>query len=184
MNNTAAVLVLCTALTGAANAGDPADKASQREPIVITSDRMKAAEITRKVEFIGNVILKKEGLTLYSDTAIVFYDERSKSIREIEALGNVIVRKDGSIAHAKRAQYYSNEEKIVLTGEARILENENEIGGDRITLFMRDERSVVEGGKVLLYQESGKGLKGPKQEPKKDEEQTSGEPLRGAPGEQ
>lgn len=180
MNNTAAVLVLCTALTGTANAGEPADKAWQREPIVITSDRMKAAEITRQVEFSGNVTLKKESLTLYSDTAIVFYDERSKSIREIEALGNVIVRKEGSIAHAKRAQYYSNEEKIVLTGEARILENENEIGGNRITLFMRDERSVVEGGRVLLYQESGKG---PKQEPGKDEGPTEGAPSRGRAGE-
>ncbi|HWR72350.1 MAG TPA: lipopolysaccharide transport periplasmic protein LptA [Nitrospirota bacterium] len=175
MNNTAAALVLCTALTSAANAGDPADRVRQRDPIVITSDRMKAAEITRQVEFSGNVTLKKEGLTLYSDTAIVFYDERSKSIRVIEALGNVIVRKEGSIAHAKRAQYYSNEEKIVLTGEARILENENEIGGDRITLFMRDERSVVEGGKVLLYQESGKESN---QGHRKDEGLTSEEPPR------
>ncbi len=159
MNNTAAILVLCSALTAAAHAGEPGKKAQQRDPIVITSDRMKAAEITRQVEFSGNVTLKKESLTLYSDTAVVFYDERSKSIREIEALGNVIVRKEGSIAHAKRAQYYSSEEKIVLTGEARILENENEIGGDRITLFMRDERSVVEGGKVLIYQDAGKRSK-------------------------
>lgn len=175
MNRTAAVLVLCSALTAAAHAGETGDRPRQREPIVITSDSMKAAELTQQMEFSGNVILKKEGMTLYSDKAIVSYDERSRSIREIDARGNVVVRKDGSTAHAKRAQYYSSEEKIVLTGEARIIEDENEIGGDRITLFMRDERSVVESGKGLLYQKTGKG---PPPGPGNDDGPTAGATAR------
>ena len=43
--------------------------------------------------------------------------------------------------------------RIVLTGDARIIENENQLGGDRITLFMREDRSFVEGGKVIFYQD-------------------------------
>jgi lipopolysaccharide export system protein LptA len=57
------------------------------------------------------------------------------------------------VALSNTASYFSREEKIVLTGDARIIENENQIGGEKITLFMRDDRSIVEGGKVLLYQE-------------------------------
>ena len=87
-------------------------------------------------------------MTLYSDPMIVFYDASSKGIREIEAIGNVVVRKEGRVALSNRASYYSKEEKIVLTGDARIIENENQLGGERITLFMRDDRSIVEGGKV------------------------------------
>ena len=65
----------------------------------------------------------------------------------------------GSPQDAFNASYYSSEEKIVLTGDARIIENENQLGGDKITLFMRDDRSVVESGKVLLYQDrQGKPL--------------------------
>jgi lipopolysaccharide export system protein LptA len=124
-----------------------------REPMVVTSARMEADELGNRVTFIGDVILKKEAMTLTSDHLVVFYDPASKGVREIEALGNVVVRKEGRIAHANKAIYYSKDEKIILTGEARINENENQLGGERITLFMRDDRSIVESGKVLFYQD-------------------------------
>ena len=121
--------------------------------MVVTSTRMEADELGNTVTFIGDVILKKETMTLTSDHLVVFYDPASKSVREIEALGSVVVRKDGRVALADKAVYYSTDEKIVLTGEARIIENENQLGGERITLFMRNDRSIVEGGKVLFYQD-------------------------------
>jgi lipopolysaccharide export system protein LptA len=125
---------------------------NDREPLVITSNRMEADRLGDKVTFTENVTLKKEGMTLTSDSMIVFYSAGSKDIREIEASGNVVVRKEGRVALSDYAWYYSSEEKIVLTGDARIIENENQLGGDKITLFMRDDRSIVEGGKVLFYQ--------------------------------
>jgi lipopolysaccharide export system protein LptA len=135
----------------------------EREPIVITSDSMEAEKLGDTVTFTGNVVLKKEGMTLTSDSMVVFYEPQSKGIREIDAYGNVVVRKEGRVAFSKKASYYSREEKIVLTGEARIIENENQLGGETITLFMRDERSVVEGGKILFYnkqEKPGEGKKG------------------------
>ncbi len=63
------------------------------------------------------------------------------------------MRKDGRIALAKEAFYYTGEEKIVLTGDARIIENDNELGGKKITLFLKDDHSIVEGGTVLFYQD-------------------------------
>jgi len=125
----------------------------EREPLVITSNTMVANKLGDQVTFTGEVTLKKENMTLYSDSVVVLYDVRSKGIREIVAQGNVVVRKEGRVALANHASYFSKEEKIVLTGDARIVENENQLGGERITLFMRDERSIVEGGKVLFYQD-------------------------------
>ncbi|HET7317523.1 MAG TPA: lipopolysaccharide transport periplasmic protein LptA [Nitrospirota bacterium] len=125
----------------------------EAEPIVITSNRMEAEKLGEKVTFSGNVELKKEGMTVTSDQMVVFYDPGSKNIREIVARGNVVVRKEGRIALANLATYSLREEKIVLTGDARIIENENQVGGQKIILFMRDDRSIVEGGKVLLYQD-------------------------------
>ncbi len=153
------LLTLSLVLVAAASPEGTRQREEKREPIVITSDSMKAAKLGDTIEFIGNVTLKKEGMTLYSDIMTVFYDEQTKGIREIEAEGNVVVRKEGRVAHSDRAQYYSREEKIVLTGDARIIENENELGGDRITLFMQDDRSIVEGGKVLFYQDAAEGKK-------------------------
>jgi lipopolysaccharide export system protein LptA len=129
----------------------PGDNA--REPIVVTSNHMEAEKLGDKVTFSGNVTLKKESMTLSSDTMIVFYDARSKDIRQIDAHGNVVVQKDDRVAFSNDASYFSSEEKIVLTGDAHIVENENRLGGEKITLFMRDDRSLVEGGNVLIYQD-------------------------------
>jgi lipopolysaccharide export system protein LptA len=114
---------------------------------------MEAEKLGDRVTFKGDVTLKKEGMTLYSDTMVVRYHAQSKGIQEIDASGNVVVRKEGRVALSKKASYYSKEEKIVLTGDARIIENENQLGGERITLFIRDDRSIVEGGKVQFYQD-------------------------------
>jgi lipopolysaccharide export system protein LptA len=146
----AAAIVLLVAGAGA-NAAEPAKNTDA--PIVITADRMEAEKLGSTVTFIGSVLLKKEDMTLSSDHMVVYYDIGTKDIREIDASGHVVVRKDGRIALSQKAFYYSREEKIVLTGEARIIENEKELGGEKITLFMRDDRSVIEGGKVLLYQD-------------------------------
>ncbi|MFA5073505.1 MAG: lipopolysaccharide transport periplasmic protein LptA [Nitrospirota bacterium] len=142
------VLIMCCATTVFAARPEK----TEREPVMITSNSMQADKIGDTVTFSGDVTLKKKGMTLTSDSLIVFYDTRSRSIRKIDAYGNVVVRQENRTAFSHKASYYSKEEKIVLSGEARILEDENELGGDTITLFIRDDRSVVEGGKVLFYQ--------------------------------
>jgi lipopolysaccharide export system protein LptA len=147
------LLVAAIFLTAAAPDSGVWEK-GKREPIVVTSDRMEADELGSTVTFIGDVTLKKENMTLTSDHLVVYYDATDKAVREIEAQGNVVVRQEGRVAHANKAIYYSKEEKIVLTGEPRIIENENQLGGERITMFMRSERSIVESGTVLFYQDN------------------------------
>ncbi len=151
------LLILVSACLLAAAPAAEREK-GKREPIVITSNHMEADKLGDRVTFTGDVTLKKEAMTLYADTMVVFYNAPTKDIREIEAQGNVVVRKEGRVALSNKASYYSREEKIVLTGDARIIENENQLGGERITLFMRDDRSIVEGGKVLFYQDKDKQL--------------------------
>ena len=149
------LLMLASLFLAAATQTNNQEK-EKREPMVITSSHMETDKLGDKVTFTGDVVLKKEGMTLYSDSMIVFYDVPTKGVKQIDASGNVVVRKEGRVALSNRASYYSREEKIVLTGDARIIENENQLGGERITLFMRDDRSIVEGGKVLFYQDKNK----------------------------
>ena len=156
-NSLALLILLLLFLAGAETGRAARQTSSGREPIAITSARMEATKLGDKVTFIGEVTLKKEDITLYADTLTVFYNTRTKGLREIEALGNVVVRREGRVALADKAVYYSRDEKIVLTGDARIIENENQLGGERITLFVRDDRSIVEGGKVLFYQDKPLG---------------------------
>jgi lipopolysaccharide export system protein LptA len=136
----------------AATFGNARTDKNTREPLVITSHRMHAEKLGDKVTFTEKVTLKKEGMTLTSDVMVVFYDPGSKDIRKIEAHGNIEVHKDGRVAHSNNALYSRRAETIVLTGDASIIENENKIGGEKITLFMADDRSIIEGrGKVMFY---------------------------------
>jgi lipopolysaccharide export system protein LptA len=152
-NSVRVALALLAAALVAASPPPFALEKGKREPIVVTSRTMKADKLGDIVTFSGDVVLKKEALTLNADTLVVFYDAPSKTVREIEAQGNVVVTQEGRVALAHKAVYYSGEERIVLTGDPRIIENENQVGGERITLFMRSDRSIVEGGKVLFYQD-------------------------------
>lgn len=146
-------LVALLFLLGATSDDAPLDK-KKPEPLVITSHRMDAERLGEKVTFTGNATLKKEGVTLSSDLMIVFYDIATKEIREVKAQGNVVVRKEGGVALSDNALYTRGEETIVLTGNARIIENENQFGGEKITLYIDDDRSIIEGGgKVMIYQD-------------------------------
>lgn len=159
-------LVVLAVLVSAVAAASERQAEGKREPIVITANRMEADKLGDKVTFQGDVTLKKEGMTLYSDVMVVRYNAPSKGIQEIDATGNVVVRKEGRVALSRKASYFSREEKIVLTGDARIIENENQLGGERITLFIRDDRSIVEGGKVQFYQEREQADIGKRKQPR------------------
>jgi len=138
----------------AATSGNARPGKNTREPLVITSNRMHAEKLGDKVTFTEKVTLKKEGMTLLSDVMIVYYNAGSKDISKVEAHGNVAVRKDGRVAHSNDALYSRREDTIVLTGNASIIENENKIDGEKITLFMADDRSIIEGkGKVMFYKD-------------------------------
>lgn len=145
------IMLAAVSLMAASNVIRP--KKNVQEPMIITSNHMEGEQLGDKVTFTGSVVLKKEGMTLQSDTMVVYYDAGSKDIKEIDASGNVIVRKDGRVAMSNKAFYYSRDEKIVLIGDPRIIENDNELGGGKITLFMRNDRSLVEGGTVSFYQD-------------------------------
>ncbi len=146
-------LVVATLFLVAAAPAPFTPEKGKREPIVVTSKRMEAEKLGDTVTFIGDVVLKKEAMTLHADRLIVHYDPPARGVREIDALGKVTVTQEGRVASGEKAVYFSREEKLILTGDARIVENENQLGGDRIILFIRENRSIVEGGKVLFYQD-------------------------------
>jgi lipopolysaccharide export system protein LptA len=43
--------------------------------------------------------------------------------------------------------FYNPEQKIVLTGNPRVWQGADVISGERITIFVKENRSIVEGSK-------------------------------------
>ncbi|WP_447973033.1 LptA/OstA family protein [Nitrospira sp. Kam-Ns4a] len=76
----------------------------------------------------------------------------NRSISMIEATGRVRIEKDDGTATCQKAVYYGDEEKIVLTGEPVAWQKGTRVTGQKITLYLAEDRSVVEGGSRVMIE--------------------------------
>lgn len=120
---------------------------NNRAPIDITSDTVEASQKQNMVTFKGNVVAKQEDITLYANTIVVYYNADTKKVREIMAIGNVRIVQLDRRATGQKAIFQQDENRVILEGDAVLREGENVIRGEKVTYFVDEERSVVEGGK-------------------------------------
>jgi lipopolysaccharide export system protein LptA len=127
---------------------------SGNAPVVIRSNSMEIDNKKRIVVFTGSVEAEREDMRITCQRMFVYYEGSEKTaehkgskIDRIVAKGDVrIQRSDGGSATAEEAVYYEAEEKIVLQGRPVVKQGEDSIEGSTITLFLREDRSVAEGG--------------------------------------
>lgn len=123
-------------------------RAESREnlPIEITADRLLADSARETVTFEGNVRATQGEVTLFSDRLFAEYSGTAKTIEKITAEGNVRVVYAGKEGRAERAVFYNQEQRIVLSGGATLSQGEDSLAGDNVTIYLRENRSVVTGG--------------------------------------
>lgn len=121
-------------------------------PIVITSDTLTADNKNNTAIFEGSVVATSQDIKIFSDKMTVFYSDGNSKISKIHAVGNIKVQKEGMAIFSEEAEYIytDDEEKIVFTGNPKVIENDNSITGTRIIYFLKDDRAVIEGSKVLI----------------------------------
>ena len=118
-----------------------------RQPIEITADTLNADSDGGKVTFEGNVVAVQAGVTLHADRLVAEYSRGQHAIEKITADGNVRVVQEGREARAAHAVFYNLEQRIVLSGGADLKQGENTLKGDTVTIYLRENRSVVTSGK-------------------------------------
>ena len=125
-------------------------------PIDIRSDSLEIDNKRNVVVFIGNVEATRGDITINCNKIELFYqnipqDNQNKGktqarVREIIATENVkLSRPDGGLATAEKAVYNHMDEQIILTGKPIIKQGSDFVEGSKITLFLKEDRSVVEG---------------------------------------
>ncbi|MBI4826400.1 MAG: lipopolysaccharide transport periplasmic protein LptA [Nitrospirae bacterium] len=120
-------------------------------PIVITSDTLTADNKNDTAVFEGSVAATSQDIKIFADKMTVFYSDGNSKIAKIHAAGNIRVQKEGMSIFSEEAEYiYDDEEKIIFTGNPKVIENDNSITGTRIIYFLKDDRAVIEGSKVLI----------------------------------
>ena len=83
----------------------------------------------------------------------------NRSVHRVEAIGTtnqVKIDYEHGSATCQKAVYFSDEEKIILTGEPVAWEKGTRVSGKRITIFLAEERSVVEGSSQVRIEGEGK----------------------------
>ena len=115
-------------------------------PIDITADHLSADSAKEQVTFGGNGWVKQDDVTLQADRVVAEYSRGARSIEKITADGNVRVTQPGREAKAARAVFYNLEQRIVLSGGADLAYGQNTLKGETMTLYLRENRSVVTGG--------------------------------------
>jgi len=143
-------LLLLLVMTVPAGAGEKpgalrSDEAG-RQPIEITADTLNADSDGRTVTFEGNVVATQGGVTLHADRLFAEYSRGQNAIEKITADGNVRVVQEGREARAAHAVFYNLEQRIVLSGGADLQQGENTLKGDTVTIYLRENRSVVTSG--------------------------------------
>ena len=118
--------------------------------MVITSQTLTADNKNNTAVFEGSVMARTDDIFIYSDKMEVSYDNSQGKIKKVHALGNVRVHKKERAIFSQEAIYLGEEDKIVFKGEPKAVDGENVITGTQIIYFFRDDRTVVEGSRVVL----------------------------------
>jgi lipopolysaccharide export system protein LptA len=131
----------------------------KNQPIQIQSDRLDAYQEKRTVVFSGNALATQGDKTIRADRLILHYKNQpggstKKDVKDmgaigdldrIEAQGHVTITQTNRVVTGDSASFHQDSQKVVMTGNAVMREGKNVIKGDRIVVFLNEERGVVEG---------------------------------------
>lgn len=167
------LLALWLAVVSAAQAVPSKPSSGAATQTTIVSERMTVRNKDHQAVFEGKVVLTKGNLVVHSDKMVVYYKPKAQeasgatvnegsengasqtgnlSVSKIEATGSVLIEKSAGRAKCQKAVYYKDQEKIVLTGKPVAWEEGNRVTGERITMFLVEDRTIVEGGSRLLLE--------------------------------
>jgi lipopolysaccharide export system protein LptA len=163
-------LLLITPTIQAKDNSAKINKLSSNEPIEIVSDRMDAYNEKKLVIFSGNAVATQGDKEIKSDRLLLYYKketgkkdkigakeiEGTGDLEKIEAKGNVIVTQKERIATGDEAVYLQDRGQIIMTGNAILRDGKNIIKGDKVTVFLNEDRGTVESNpekrvKAIIY---------------------------------
>ncbi len=136
----------------------------QQTPITISSDSLEINRKARVAVYEGNVVAsdKGRGLTISAGQIEFFFDDKMEEVERAVATGNVRLSYGQRRGTADQAEYFPGEARAVLLGHPRVWQNNDVVTGCRITLWLREDRSQVDGCEgervnAVLYPKRGQG---------------------------
>ncbi|MGH7353799.1 MAG: lipopolysaccharide transport periplasmic protein LptA, partial [Candidatus Rokuibacteriota bacterium] len=124
------------------------DRQDRSQPVTVDADRMERFGKESLIIFTGNVVARQANSVQYADRMEVYLDEKGDRILRTVSTGGVrIITGDCRTGTARRAEYSDLEQRVMLIGNARVWQDDNVVSGETITIFLSQDRSVVQSGK-------------------------------------
>lgn len=122
-------------------------KDDRSQPVTVDADKLERFGKEGLAIFTGNVVARQANSVQYAERMEVYLDEKGDRVLRTVSTGNVrIITKDCRTGTARRAEYYDLEQRVVLIGGARVWQDDNVVSGETITIYLSQDRSVVQGG--------------------------------------
>ncbi|MBU0681908.1 MAG: lipopolysaccharide transport periplasmic protein LptA [Proteobacteria bacterium] len=138
-----------------------ASEFSQKTPIHIEADKMTSLEKKRAVVFSGHVKAKQGELLINSDELTVYHAEQKTptvnaaqgqaQIQKMYAKGHVEIVQNDFVATGDEAEYFSDTGKVIIIGNAKIIQKNNMVTGYRV------EMDLSKGSTVIVPDQEKKG---------------------------
>jgi len=137
---------------------------AERGPVRIEAKTLEFEYRTGNLTYRGEVKVTQADIALSSDSLLVRLDtEKVGKPKEIVAEGNVRVVNGERVATGGRAVFDQATQTITLSQDAVLRDGPNEVAGEKVVVFLEEQRSIVEGGhdrvRAVLFP-SGKSTPG------------------------
>jgi len=136
----------------------------KKDPLEVTSDRMRSEDGGVKIIFSGNVVSTRGDLKITSDILEIYNTQDKKETEEIVAIGNVFITRGLKRAKGDKAVYLDKLQKIILTGtpKATAWEESNTIEGRELIFLLEKDRFIANNRVRMKIYPKDKKSKSPK----------------------
>src|SRR5438552_4833149 len=131
--------------------------------VVSTSESLVFKDHDNTALFAGKVAMTKGDFVMSADQMVVYFDGTppppssanlptfgNRAVSVIDATGHVVIQRGEKRAKSKRAVYHQRDDTLVLTGDPEAWEEGYRVTGTKMTLFLKEDRSIVEGSRVVI----------------------------------
>ena len=136
-------------VVSASLAQEPAPEEVERPPLEIDAPRSEWDMRSRTIVFSGGVTAVRGEVTLICDELTVRMRDADE-VDEARAVGSVRVTRGQRVATGREAVLRGATGEVLLTGEPVLSEGVNRMTGERITLFLDDERVVCDACRLVV----------------------------------
>jgi lipopolysaccharide export system protein LptA len=120
---------------------------SSRQPITVTAGKLEFDYRERVLKYDGDVVVTQGDMKLQSNTLTVTLDEHAQDrVKEVVADGDVRLSQGARWATGGHVVFDQTQHTVVLSQSAVVHDGSNHVSGERIVVYLDEQRSVVEGG--------------------------------------